>query len=243
MVFSPVFQCLHQEKCGFVSALCLEDRATTNSEGCWVIFPTDTRSRLAFIQAVRQENHRIIKVGKELQDHPVQPPTHHHHCPLNRVPEYHISSLLESLLGHMFQCLTTLLKKFFLKCTTAPIVLMWETLLCLSNLWEGNGKWAPKARWVLLSWTLVAQGEFVWTPDVRTDSSELYCSHSFSSSWIVLLAVLKMLDARTVSEHQHSTEASNGSQQFLRGAGFWRSWGTGVCQGGRGWEVKQEASK
>ena len=66
-------------------------------------------------------NHRIIRVGKDLQNHRVQPSTHHHHahsvinhqgwkralrspCPIptmptDRIPQCYISSVLEHLQG------------------------------------------------------------------------------------------------------------------------------------------------
>jgi len=41
--------------------------------------------------AVRvQGHHRVTKVGKDLQDHPVQPSTYHQYCPLNRVPQHSV---------------------------------------------------------------------------------------------------------------------------------------------------------
>jgi len=40
--------------------------------------------------AVLQENHRIAKVGKDLQNHPVQPFAHHQSFSLNHVPQHNI---------------------------------------------------------------------------------------------------------------------------------------------------------
>lgn len=71
-----------------------------------------------------RENHRIIKGGKDCQDHGVQPLTEHHHQ-LSPSTECHIQSFIEPFhkgdsttsttsLGSLFQCLTTLsVKRFF----------------------------------------------------------------------------------------------------------------------------------
>ena len=47
----------------------------------------------------RQQYHRIAKVGKYLQGHPVQPPTYHQYIPLSHVPQYNIYMFLEPLQG------------------------------------------------------------------------------------------------------------------------------------------------
>jgi len=47
-------------------------------------------------------NHKIAKVGKDQQDHPVQPFTHHQWFSLNHVPQHNIQTLLEH---HQGQCL------------------------------------------------------------------------------------------------------------------------------------------
>ena len=44
-----------------------------------------------------KRNHRITKVGKDPQDHPVQPSTHHQWFSLNHVPQHNIQTFLEHL--------------------------------------------------------------------------------------------------------------------------------------------------
>ena len=38
------------------------------------------------LDSIELQNHRITKVGKDLQDHPVQPSTYHQHCPTKPCP-------------------------------------------------------------------------------------------------------------------------------------------------------------
>ena len=45
------------------------------------------------------QNHRITKVGKDPQDHPVQPSTHHQWFLLKHVPQHNIQTLFEHLQG------------------------------------------------------------------------------------------------------------------------------------------------
>jgi len=47
-------------------------------------------------------HHRITKVGKDLQDHPVQPSTHHQQFSLNHVPQQNAYTFLEHLQGCWF---------------------------------------------------------------------------------------------------------------------------------------------
>ena len=42
------------------------------------------------LSAMEEDIHRITKVGKDLQDHPVQPTTYHQYFPLNHIPQYNI---------------------------------------------------------------------------------------------------------------------------------------------------------
>ena len=51
------------------------------------------------IQALESQNHRITKVGKDPQDHPVQPFTHHQWFLLNHVPQHNIQTFFEHLQG------------------------------------------------------------------------------------------------------------------------------------------------
>ena len=68
-------------------------------------------------------NHGIIKVGKDLQGHPVRPSAYHQYLPLNHIPQYHICTFLLQLQGRrlhhlpeqLCQCLTALWEKFVLK--------------------------------------------------------------------------------------------------------------------------------
>jgi len=60
---------------------------------------------------VKQYNHRVITVGKELQDHPVHPSTHPHHCQLNHVPNSHISTFGEHLQGQWLHHLHNEIRK------------------------------------------------------------------------------------------------------------------------------------
>ena len=46
-----------------------------------------------------ERNHRIAKVGKAPQDHPVQPFTHHQWFLLKHVPQHNIQTLFEHLQG------------------------------------------------------------------------------------------------------------------------------------------------
>ena len=51
-----------------------------------------------------KQNPRIIKVGKDLQNHVIQLYTYFQYCPLNHVPEYHTYMFLEHLQGfHYYQ--------------------------------------------------------------------------------------------------------------------------------------------
>ena len=43
--------------------------------------------------------HTITKVGKDPQDHPVQPSTHHQRFSLNHIPQHNIQTFLEHLQG------------------------------------------------------------------------------------------------------------------------------------------------
>ena len=44
---------------------------------------------------IESQNHKIAKVGKDPQDHPVQPFTHHQWFSLNHVPQHNIQTLSE----------------------------------------------------------------------------------------------------------------------------------------------------
>ena len=95
-------------------------------------------SLLSFIHE-ESRNHRIIKIGKDLQDHLVQPSTYHQCCSLNCAPKYYTTLSLDTSidsdsitsLGSLFQCLTNLSeKKFFLLsnlnlpwCNPRPVLL------------------------------------------------------------------------------------------------------------------------
>ena len=54
----------------------------------------------------RSQNHRITKVGKDLQDHPVQPSTYCQYFPLNHIPQYNTWTVLEHLQGRWLHCLS-----------------------------------------------------------------------------------------------------------------------------------------
>ena len=47
------------------------------------------------IESVWEKNHRIAKVGKDPQDHPVQPFALHQWFSLNHVPQHNIQTLFE----------------------------------------------------------------------------------------------------------------------------------------------------
>ena len=47
-------------------------------------------------------NHKITKVGRDLQDHPVQPSTCHQYFPLNHVLQYNFCYLLVECLMSLF---------------------------------------------------------------------------------------------------------------------------------------------
>ena len=68
----------------------------SNHSYLWVFLASKVRNSPF---RVKQYNHRVITVEKDLQDHPVQPSTHPHHCQLNHVPNSHISTFLEHLQG------------------------------------------------------------------------------------------------------------------------------------------------
>ena len=47
------------------------------------------------MQIIESYNHRIAKVGKDPEDHPVQPFTHHQWFSLNYVPQHNIQTLFK----------------------------------------------------------------------------------------------------------------------------------------------------
>lgn len=52
------------------------------------------------------QNHTITKVGKNFEDHPVQPSTYHQYFPLNHIPQYNIYMVLQYLQGQWFHHLS-----------------------------------------------------------------------------------------------------------------------------------------
>jgi len=51
------------------------------------------------VWCTQSQNHRITKVGKDPQDRPVQPSTHHQQCWLSHVPQHNAPTFLEHLQG------------------------------------------------------------------------------------------------------------------------------------------------
>ena len=86
------------------------------------------------IHSIIEWNHRITKVGKDPQDHPVQPSTHHQQFSLNIVPQHNVQTFLEHFQRrwlHGMEPFKTLHHSSFVMLDMAPVLLLW-----LLSLWN-----------------------------------------------------------------------------------------------------------